>query len=256
MKVLGFRRGALFFEDRSSLAVSAACLVANGVRETLGALLNASVALKLFEPVIPDAAGWATICADALQYRVRGTLADAALIVRLSDAAALAAAAFGERTACGAELSALERTVLERTMQALAQHCAPICGGGALTVEQGSELRGFTTYFELQIEAPVRARIGVALSREPQPEARPGIDVEHLRDIPLALHARISLGTLTADAIAALRPGALLPLAPGVPRAVVALAGRPIGTGECGVHGRYYAVAIDRTPAGKGESAP
>jgi hypothetical protein len=255
MKFLAFRNGALAFEERSLLAVSAACLVANGVRERLTELFDASVALKLFEPVIPNAAGWAAIGAGALHYRIRGTLADAALIVREADASVLAAAAFGERTRGGEQLSAIERTVLERTMRAIAQYCAPVCGGGALNAEQGGTLVGFTTYFELQIEAPVRARIGVALSREPVVEARAGFNVEDLYDVRLPLRARVTLNAICGDALAALRPGTVLALPPGPPRAVVTVAGRPLGAGEWGVHGRYYAVAVDRVPTGKGESA-
>ena len=117
------------------LPVSAACIVASGVRETLGALFGAPVALKLYEPMIPNAAAWGAIVRNAHVYRLRGTLIDAAVIVRPEDARALAAGAFGEHDTRGA-LSALERTVLERIVRAIAAQCGPICGTAAeLTVD-------------------------------------------------------------------------------------------------------------------------
>jgi hypothetical protein len=248
MKVLCVvRDGELRFEERSLLPLSAACVVANGARERLTALFGERVELQLFEPSIPDAAAWHAICADALLYRVRGGAADVAFIVRPRDASTLAGAAFGERTVRGERLSALELEVLDRMLHAIARECAPLCGPGQLVAERTSDVRGFATYVELQIDAPVRARIGIALSRDPEPRAHPEIELDDLREVPLPVRARMALGTLTAAAAAELRPGTLLPLPAGPPRALLTLAGRLLAGGECGVHGRYYAVVIGET---------
>jgi hypothetical protein len=250
----GRRIRTLTFEDRSILPVSAACVVASGVRETLATLFGDAVALKLYEPTIPQPAAWPAIVRDANVYRVRCATVDAALIVRPQDASALAAAAFGEREALTGTLSALERTVLERIVRAVAMQFGPICGAAAeLAVDLQADMRTFSTYFELQLERPVRARIGVALSRDPMPQALAGITVEDLLDLEMEVAVRAEAGAHAAAEIAALEPGDVLPLPLGALRGTLWVAGRSVAVGECGVHGRYYALAVDRTPTGREE---
>jgi hypothetical protein len=70
-------------------------MVAGGVRESLSALFGTPIATRLLEPVIPSAHAWVTIAGEAILYRLRGSVADAAIVLRPADAAALAAAAFG-----------------------------------------------------------------------------------------------------------------------------------------------------------------
>jgi hypothetical protein len=260
--MLGFSRSAqwaggkrirsLTFEDRSMLPVSAACVVASAVRETLGTLFGEAVALKLYEPTIPKPAAWSAIVREANVYRVRCATADAAVIVRSEDASALAAAAFGEREVRASALSALERTVLERSVRAIAMQFGPICGAAAeLAVDLQPDMRAFSTYFELQLERPVRARIGIALSQDPLPESNPGFTPDDLLDLDVELAVHVDIGAYSAVHIGALEPGALLPLPLGTLRGTLLLAGRPLAVGECGVHGRYYALAVDRTPTGR-----
>lgn len=267
MKMLGFARGGerssgrrirqMVFEERSMLPVSAACVVANGVRETLSSLFCEAVALKLYEPTIPTPAGWSAIGRDAVVYRARTPSIDAAVIVRPADASALAAAAFGERGPRPAPLSPLERTVLERTVQAIALQFGPICGPAARepVLERIDDLRGFTTFFELQVERPVRSRIGIALSRDPLPQSHPGIAPDDLSEIELELRVRFDVGRHPAAQIGALEPGTVLAAPPGALRGAVLLAGRMLALGECGVHGQHYALAIDRTPTGRDDPA-
>ena len=85
------------FGPRSALPPSAACVVANGVRETLTSILSSPVEMRLFEPSIPpplawpDDPGWmrfSIACADSI--------ADAAIVLRSADALSLVAALFGE----------------------------------------------------------------------------------------------------------------------------------------------------------------
>ena len=70
------------FGPRSALPPSAACVVANGVRETLTSILSSPVEMRVFEPSIPTAPAWPAIVKDAVLYRVRGSIADAAIVLR------------------------------------------------------------------------------------------------------------------------------------------------------------------------------
>ena len=168
------------FEARSSLPISAACVVANGIRETLSPLLGGSVAVRLFEPRIPAPHAWSAILRDARLYRVRGNVADAAVVLRASDAVALAAALFGESSgAVERALSPIECDVLDRLINAIAANLGAVCGAReGYLVERVAALDGFVTYFELLIEEPVSSRIGVALSRDPASDARGRLRVE------------------------------------------------------------------------------
>jgi len=124
MKTLGFARRSCvvnglrvrpsFFQSRSMLPVSAACLVANSARQTLSDLLGTVVSLKLLEPIVPDGAGWSSIGADALVFAVRGAHSDAAIVLRPHDALALACAALGERTESPRCLSTIETELAAR----------------------------------------------------------------------------------------------------------------------------------------------
>jgi Type III flagellar switch regulator (C-ring) FliN C-term len=248
--VVGGRRiRGISFEERSMLPVSVACVVACSVRETLAKLFGEAVILKLYEPTIPQPSAWNAIVRDATVYRVQAASIAAAVIVRAADASALAAAAFGERDARASVLSTLERTVLERIIRAIATQFGPICGTAAeLALDVPLDVRALRTFFELQVEHPVRARIGIALSRDPLPEAQPGVALDDLRDLEVELAVQVEIGRHTAADVGALEPGVILPLPAGAPRGTLLLAGRPLAVGECGVHGRYYAIAVDRTP--------
>jgi hypothetical protein len=249
----GRRVRSIAFKEQSALPVSAACVVASAVRETLATLFGEPVAMKLYAPVIPSADAWSAIARDATIYRLRTAGADAAVIIRPPDASALAGAAFGEREARATALSGIEETVLARTVQAIALQFGPICGGtmSEPVLERQPDLFGFVTYFELQIERPVYARVGIALSRDPVPETHPGIGLDDVMDVPIELCVRLDMGQYPTTEVGALEPGAVLAVPAGVLRGALVLAGRTLGTGECGVYGRYYAMVIDRTPAGR-----
>jgi flagellar motor switch/type III secretory pathway protein FliN len=249
----GRRIRPLAFEERSMLPVSAACLVASAVRETLASLFGEPVALKLYEPVIPTPEAWTAIARNATIYRMRTSSTDAAVIVRPADASALTAAAFGEREGRTAALSAIERTVLARTIQAITLQFGPICGSGLpeAPLETEPQLCGYTTFFELQIERPVNARVGIALRRDPVPEAQPGVSFEDVMDLPVELQVHVDVGRFPAADVGALEPGAVLPVPAGALRGALLLAGRTLATGECGVYGHCYALALDRTLTGR-----
>jgi hypothetical protein len=252
VKTLAFEPGGRIrrarFELRSCLPVSAACVVASGMRETLSSLLGAPVVVRLFEPAIPQPDAWPAIADDALLYRVRGGASDAALILRRSDAAALASALFGELQATGRRpLSPLERDVLDRTARALAANLAAVCGArDGNGVETLSGVKGFVTYFELQLEEPIAARIGVALSRDPRPEPRGRIEIGQLANVEIEGSACLDIGEVAAAAVARLAPGAELPLSPAtLSRATLHSAGVRLARGICGVRNRRYAMFLE-----------
>jgi len=240
------------------LPLSATALVANGVREALASVLAAPVHLRLFEPSIPTRQAWEAIVHDASLFRIRGSRADATIVVRAHDALALVHAAFGEdgesRSIEGTRaLSSIERAVLERVIRAFAGSLAPVCGmrGDAVAapIEAINTLAGPTTYFELQLDQPKCARIGIALSREPAIGCGEALSVERLLDAELELVVRCEGPAMTAGTLATLEPGAFVPmtLGTGFP-ATLEAAGWPVARGECGVRRRSYAFAVT-TPA-------
>jgi flagellar motor switch/type III secretory pathway protein FliN len=244
------------FEQRSALPVAAACVVASGARETLAAMLGMAVTMRLFEPTLPSECAWSAIARDAHLYRVRGDVADAAIVLRPSDALALAGAAFGECVRERRALSPIERDALSRTVAALAAHLAPVCGlRESMAVEPLARLVGHTTYFELHATAPIECRIGVALSRDPTPEAHGCLTIDDILDVDIELSARLELGTLSAGDLANLEEGSILPTQrfPNGGEGSLRLAGWPMTRGECGVNGNRYALTIRERVAIQGE---
>jgi flagellar motor switch protein FliM len=238
------------FEERSSLPTSAVCVVASGVRETLSALLRTPVALSLFEPTIPPAPAWSAIVQEARIYRLRARKTDAAIVLRPPDAAALAAAAFGEPQAAGRAdraLSPIEREVVDRVARAIARSLAAVCGTReGDEIENVVQIEDFVTYFELQLEAPVAARIGIALSSDPSPEPGGQLTLEDLSQVELAPVASLDLGSIQAETIACLSLGALLPVvALNLHRVTLQLHGRVLAHGECGVRNGRYALTVE-----------
>jgi hypothetical protein len=238
------------FEPRSSLPIAAACVVANGVRESLATLLRKPVALRLVEPVIPLSPAWDVVTGGARLYRVNGNVADAAIVLRAVDAGVLAAALFGEgrESLVTGPLSPMECDVLDRMAATFATNFAAVCGAReSPRIERVLEIRDFTTYFELVVEEPA-ARIGIALSRDPAPEARGGVSVGHLAGVKLAARAALDLGTIEAGAVARLGVGSMLPFESAQLGRCTLRAGRQrFARGVCGVCNGRLALLVDAT---------
>jgi flagellar motor switch/type III secretory pathway protein FliN len=233
------------FERRSSLPVSAACVVANGVRETLGALLATPVSLRLLEPMIPGPAAWDAICGGAQLFGMRGPLCDAAFVLRPQDALALATSAFGERPDAPRPLSAVEQEVLARALRGVAGSVAPVCGRELSPLERILDIRGYVTYFELLVERPVQARIGVALSRDPAARGAPTLRIEDLLDVQVELSVEFARGTMPAAAFLDLRHGANVPMTTRIGEpGRLKLGGAVLAHGECGAMGERNAMIV------------
>jgi hypothetical protein len=240
------------FEERSLLPASAVCLVAGAVRERLAALFGAPVVVRLLEPQIPAAHAWKTILRGAILYRVRGCACDAAIVLRPADAAAFASAAFGESLARAAperKLSPMERVALDRMAAAIAGTLGSVCGERdphETRVESVARLERAVTYFELSLEQPIEARVGVALSRDPAPEPSCALGREEVAGLPLRAVGRMELGKFAAHCVASLSPGQILPIPrSSESRASLRVGGQLLARGSCGVAGDRYALEIE-----------
>ncbi|HEX5274444.1 MAG TPA: FliM/FliN family flagellar motor C-terminal domain-containing protein [Candidatus Rubrimentiphilum sp.] len=256
MKTLGFARlGCVVdgrrvrpsvFQSRSTLPVSAACLVANAARQILSDLLGAAVSLKLLEPLMPDAAAWSSIGKDALVFAMRGTQSDAAIVLRAHDALALACAALGESVESGRGLSLIEAELTARIASALCGALAAVCGPNDVRkIERIKTLEGYATYFELIVEEPSPVRIGIALSREPQSQVAPGLRTTDLHEVDLRLGAEIAHGFVPAAALVSLRPGHVFKLDSALgDTAQLRAGGAIVARGQCGNLGARRAFAM------------
>lgn len=240
------------FERRSSLPVSAACLVANGMREMLGSVLGRPAGVRLLEPVIPAAQAWDPILCDARVYRVCGPLGEAAIILQSADALRLAAAVFGEGPQSPRPLSAIEEQVLARVVRSMASSLAPVCGSAErLTVVQPVERTAYLTYFELLVDGPVTARIGVALARDPTTPAQNCLRIDDLLEVELELCVEFARAEVAAGELLLLKTGTELRMNTkvGAP-ATLKLAERIVARGECGALGGQGAFVVGAHPKG------
>ncbi|MBV9233711.1 MAG: hypothetical protein JO030_06695 [Candidatus Eremiobacteraeota bacterium] len=236
------------FQSRSALPVGAACVVANGVREMLGSLLDAPVMLRLTEPLIPSAEAWRIVLADTLLYRIAGSVADAALVFGFADATVLVGAAFGEpqpRAADARPLSAIERDVLDRMVGEIAVNLGPVCGVSQRHVARRVEsLENFETFFDLIVESPVQARIGVAISRDPIAEPRATLATNDLGGVGIDTMVVLPLQSASAAHVIRLRVGSIVPIrSADFSRCRLAAYGQPLASGTCGARNGRYAFA-------------
>ncbi|HEY9084338.1 MAG TPA: FliM/FliN family flagellar motor C-terminal domain-containing protein [Candidatus Tyrphobacter sp.] len=231
------------FEERSLLPVSAACIVANAMRERLATLCGTSVDLRLWPPAIPCASAWKTILRGAQLHVIRATLCDAAIVLRPHDAQALAALLFGERSAserAERALSPLESEITRRAVAAVAVTLAPVCGEGH--VDASPPRIDFVTYFELHVLEPAQFCIGIALSREPPPASAAAVSPQHLTHSNITASVEVALAPASAAQVAGLRPGDVLRALPE--RAVMRVNGFRCALGRCGVRAEHYAFEV------------
>jgi flagellar motor switch protein FliM len=256
MKCLEFERSGVIvagryvrrarFWERSSLPIAAACVVANGMRETLASLLLVPVEVRLFEPVIPNASAWNDILRDAMFFHVQGSLTEAAIVLRPQDARTLACAAFGEQISTERSLSPIEGEVIQRLLRLLAGTLTSVCGSPntAPTVSPMLHQTPYMTYFELSLEQPVVAHIGVALARDPSPEPHGAVAIEDLRGVYIEARARLVGADISAQKILDLQPGHIIPLKSHV-RTTLTIGERRFACGACGASDGHYALVID-----------
>jgi flagellar motor switch/type III secretory pathway protein FliN len=204
-----------FFGLRSTLPLSAASVVANGVRETFARLLGRECEVELLEPIVPGADERRVLAAEGHVWRVRGRRADGFVILRPNDAAKLAGLAFGEpERLAAAPLSELERETVDRLFAALVPLCASLCGtlGPALRIGGDVAAAEIASYFEVRTLAAPRVAVGFGMSVDPPEEAGSALTLDDLGDVEIAASVRFASGALTLPHFARLGRGALVPL--------------------------------------------
>jgi flagellar motor switch/type III secretory pathway protein FliN len=227
------------FAPRSTLSLTSACALANGVCEQLRRLLSAQVDVEVIEPAVPGVEARRTLFAGARVTRVHGTFSDAYLIVRQPDARRLVALAFGEvQRPDGVPLSEIESRVLDRIVAAVLPLCAQLCGplGDVSRAPAELAMRECATYLELRTAALPYAAIGFALTRDPPEHVGPSLRPADLHDVPIEVRVELARGSISLGALGALRSGATVALStalddPGVLR----IAGRAVAYGTCGI---------------------
>ncbi len=214
----GVRR--LRFVPRASIPVDAACIVANGIRETLRELLGESCEVDLGEPAALEAQAWTRLARDAQLFLVRGLRTDVVLVVPRRDARRLVLRAFGEAEppappALDAACSALELQAIER----IAARCAPALGPLCAQRAQGSvrvladEAPACVAYFDLRVRTPIELTLGVGIVRALPEAGPPGtLSPAALDEVGLEVRAVFAEGLIDAADFVTLRPGDVVKL--------------------------------------------
>ncbi len=228
------------FVPRASIPVEAACVVANGIRETLRELLGESCELVLGEPAALDAAAWSLLSRDALLFLTRGRQTDIVLVLPQRDARRLVLRAFGERDALpDGACSALELHALERIAARCAAAFDPLCAerrAGSRAVA-ANEVPACAAYFDLRVHAPVPLTLGIGIVRNlPDPGPSGALMPSALDAVTVEARAVFAEGTIDAAAFVRMRPGDVVTLGTkvGAP-ASLNLGGRRLATGVPGV---------------------
>jgi flagellar motor switch/type III secretory pathway protein FliN len=252
----GVRR--IRFVPRPNVPVDAACVVANGVREALRALLDAGCALTIGEPVALDAPAWSALTSEALAFATPGRATDVVFVLTRRDARRLLRAAFGEEAAPDdSAWSELEAGAMERIVARCANACEALCverRGPTATVDAARIPRP-EAYFDIRVAAPIALTLGVGIVRD-LPPAPPASTIrpEALGGVPLELRVVLGRGTLPVSSLLDLRAGSLVPLRTKVAgEGELKLAGQRIAFGTCGVRNGHTAFEV-RSIAMRGDA--
>ena len=236
----GVRR--LRFVPRASIPVEAACVVANGIRETLRELFGEACELVLGEPAALDVNAWSLLARDARLFLTRGRQTDIVLVLPQRDARRLVLRAFGEGDAPSlpdAVCTALELHALERIAGRCAAAFDPLCAerrAGSRAVG-AHDIPPCVAYFDLRVHAPVALTMGIGIVRDlPDPGPSGALPASALDAVAVEARAVFAEGTIDAAAFVALRPGDVVALGTkvGAP-ASLNLGGRRLATGVPGV---------------------
>jgi flagellar motor switch/type III secretory pathway protein FliN len=231
---------ALRFIPRASIPLEAACVVANGIRETLRELLGEQCELVLGEPTAIGGESWALLAHDAFLFLTRGRQTDIVLVLPHDDARRLVLRAFGE----GDELpdgacSALELLALERIAARCAATFDPLCAErrGVSRAVGAHEVPACVAYFDVRVHAPIPLTLGIGIVRDlPDPGPSGALPRTALDTVAVEMRAVFAEGMLDASTFLRLRPGDVVRLDTkvGAP-ASLNIAGRRLGWGVAGV---------------------
>jgi flagellar motor switch/type III secretory pathway protein FliN len=230
------------FVPRASIPVEAACVVANGIRETLRELFGEACELVLGEPAVLDANAWSVLARDARLFLTRGRQTDIVLVLPQRDARRLVLRAFGEGDAASlpdAACTALELHALERIAGRCAAAFDPLCAerrAGSRAVG-AHDVPPCVAYFDVRVHAPIAVTMGIGIVRDlPDPGPSGALPASALDAVAVEARAVFAEGRIDAAAFVALRPGDVVELETkvGAP-ASLNLGGRRLATGVPGV---------------------
>ncbi len=204
----GLRR--LRFSPRSSIPLEAACVVANGLRETLREVVGEACELVVGEPSALSSEAWRALAQDAFLFLTRGRQTDIVLVIPQPDARRLVLRAFGEAPsgagADGQPCSALEVRAIEQIAARCAVSFDPLCAerrSGSRAVTHG-DVPACAAYFDVRVHAPIPLVLGIAIVRAlPDPGPAGRLAPTALERVGVGV--RVAFATATVDAAALLR---------------------------------------------------
>jgi hypothetical protein len=251
---------ALRFCRRSSIPLEAACVVANGLRETLRELLGEACELVVGEPCALGAGAWRVLAQDALLFLTRGRQTDIVLVIPRADARRLVLRAFGESAPapqCGEPLerdcSALELHAIERIAARCAPAFDPLCAerrSPSRAVAPG-EVPVCAAYFDVRVHAPAALVLGVAIVRAlPDPGSSGGLAPAALDAVPLPVRVIFASGHVAAERFLQWQLGDVVAFeTPLAAAATLEVGGHAFACGSPGARGARAALRIDdRSP--------
>jgi flagellar motor switch/type III secretory pathway protein FliN len=243
----GVRRAR--FVPRASIPLGAACLVANGLRETLRELFGERCELTIGEPAAIGPDAWDTLSREAHCFLTCGRQTDIVLVVPNGHARTLVLRAFGEGEPLGAPtLSALERHAVERIAARCAAAFDPLCAerrGPSQRVD-GRTVPACVAYFDVRVQLPVALEIGIGIVRELPDQGPTGaFSAAHLAHVPVELRAEFASGTIDVATLLRLAPGDVVRLESQVGAvASLKIGGRAFASGTAGVAGGRYSCEV------------
>ncbi len=238
------------FVPRASIPIAAACLVANGLRETLHELLGERCELTIGEPAAIGRDAWELLSADAHCFLTCGRQTDIVFVVPPHDARALVLRAFGEGELAGAPaLSALELHAVERIAARCASAFDPLCverRGASQRLAPGA-VPACVAFFDVRVQLPIPIAIGIGIVRDlPDPGPAGTFRPALLGAVPLDVRVELGRGTIDVARLLRLRPGDVVPLETQVGAASALKIGeRSFASGTAGVVGGRYCLEVD-----------
>jgi flagellar motor switch/type III secretory pathway protein FliN len=243
----GVRRAR--FVPRASIPLGAACLVANGLRETLRELFGEHCELTIGEPAAIGPDAWNTLSREAHCFLTCGRQTDIVLVVPHGHARTLVLRAFGEGEPLGAStLSTLELHAVERIAARCAAAFDPLCAErrGASQRVDVRAVPACVAYFDVRVQLPVALEIGIGIVRElPDPGPTGAFSAAHLAHVPVEVRAEFARGTIDFATLLRLAPGDVVRLESQVDAATsLKIGGRAFASGTAGVAGGRYSCEV------------
>jgi flagellar motor switch/type III secretory pathway protein FliN len=241
------------FVPRTSIPLSAACLVANALRETLRELFGERCEVTLGEPVALSPDAWHTLSRNAHCFLTSGRQTDIVLVLPERDARALVLRAFGEGEGEGAgagapALSALELQAVERIAARCSPAFDPLCAERRGTSRRvaADAIPPCVAYFDVRIRQPIALEIGIGIVRNlPDPGPAGSFPAALLAHVPVNVRAQLGSGTIDFATLVGLAPGDVVRLQTQVgASATLNVGDRTLASGTAGVSGGRYCFEV------------